>query len=96
MIQKGFILTSTFLSLVLVGCNIISHPDPTPTPTTIPLASSELPVLEGKNVVASGEIVPARFVHLGFDQNGSVERVDGPPGCNQREGFRLDRDILRG
>ena len=76
MIQKGFILTSTFLSLVLVGCNIISHPDPTPTPTTIPLASSELPVLEGKNVVASGEIVPARFVHLGFDQNGSVERVD--------------------
>jgi multidrug efflux pump subunit AcrA (membrane-fusion protein) len=75
-IQKGFILISTFLSLVLVGCDIISHPDPTPTPTTIPLDSSELPVLEGENVVASGEIVPARFVHLGFDQNGSVERVD--------------------
>jgi len=53
-IQKGFILISTFLSLVLVGCDIISHPDPTPTPTTIPLDSSEFALagerLEGKKV----------------------------------------------
>ena len=65
-----------FLSLVLSGCDLISPPEPTPTPTTIPVDTGDSPGRKGKSVVASGEVVPAGFVHLSFNQSGSVERVE--------------------
>lgn len=74
--NRSFLFVLLFLSLVLAGCDVISPPEPTPTPATIPEDTSDSPIRKGEDVSASGEVVPARFVHLSFNQNGLVERVE--------------------
>ena len=76
MFRKGFLLILLILSLALVGCDVISPPEPNPTPTTIPEVTSESPVRKGGDVVASGEVVPIRTLDLSFERTGRVRSVD--------------------
>ena len=61
---------------LLAGCGVISGPEPTSVPTWTPVVPDSGPKLSGGGVVASGEVVPVRFLELSFDQNGTVERVE--------------------
>jgi len=74
--RKGFVLILLILSLALAGCDVISPPEPIPSPTTIPEDRSDSLVSKGKDVVASGEVVPIRTVKLSFESNGSVLSVE--------------------
>ena len=76
MFRKGFVLILLILSLALAGCDVISPPEPIPSPTTIPEDRSDSLVSKGKDVVASGEVVPIRTVKLSFESNGSVLSVE--------------------
>ena len=74
---KAIPLILILTASLLAGCGIFSGPEPTPVPTWTPVVPDSGPKLGGSGgVVASGEIVPMRYLELSFEQNGTVERVE--------------------
>ncbi|MFC1879729.1 HlyD family secretion protein [Chloroflexota bacterium] len=73
---KHNILILLILSLALAGCGVISPPEATPTPTTIPQDASDSPGRKSSDIVASGEVIPIRTLDLSFEYTGRVDSVE--------------------
>jgi HlyD family secretion protein len=74
--SKKTLLILLIFSVFLGSCSVLNPPQPTPIPTWTPVVADTRPNLGSGGVVASGEVLPVRFVELSFNQNGSVERVE--------------------
>jgi len=70
-----FLIIFIIIFTLLTGCGMINKTEPTIVPTWTPVVANTGLELGGSGVVASGEILPVRFVNLSFDQNGSVEGI---------------------